>query len=117
MSDTHEPEGTRRDFIYYATAGAGVVATGAAGWGLVNQVVPAAQLEAAAAALAEKVVAKSAVAIATGKRMVYAQLEKGMSEAYDYAAHVMATNMMAEDAGEGIDAFIAKRKPDFSKFS
>ena len=44
MSDTHEPEGTRRDFIYYATAGAGVVATGAAGWGLVNQMNPSADV-------------------------------------------------------------------------
>ncbi len=53
------------------------------------------------------------MAIATGKRMVYAQLEKGMSEAYDYAAHVMATNMMAEDVTEGIDAFIEKRPPSW----
>ena len=31
--------------------------------------------------------------------------------AYDYASDVLAENMMAEDAGEGIDAFIEKRKP------
>ena len=30
---------------------------------------------------------------------------------YGYAGEVMACNMMAEDAAEGIDAFIAKRKP------
>jgi len=78
-------------------------------WNLVNQVVPAAALDDAVAALAAKIVAKSAVAIATGKRMVYAQLEKGLAEAYDYAAHVMASNMMAEDVAEGIDAFVAKR--------
>ncbi|MBS8226999.1 ubiquinol-cytochrome c reductase iron-sulfur subunit [Vannielia litorea] len=46
MSDTHEPEGTRRDFIYYATAGAGAVATGGAAWGLVNQMNPSADVRA-----------------------------------------------------------------------
>jgi len=46
VSDTHDPEGTRRDFIYYATAGAGTVAVGAAGWGLVNQMNPSADVRA-----------------------------------------------------------------------
>jgi len=83
----------------------------AADWGLVNQVVPQAELDGAVAALAQKIVAKSAVAIATGKQMVYVQAEKHMDDAYGYAAHVMAMNMMAADVGEGIDAFMAKRKP------
>jgi ubiquinol-cytochrome c reductase iron-sulfur subunit len=39
-------EGTRRDFLYYATAGAGVVATGAAVWPLVNQMNPSADVQA-----------------------------------------------------------------------
>ena len=34
-----------------------------------------------------------------------------LSDAYDYAAVVMAENMMAEDACEGIDAFTQKRPP------
>ena len=46
-----------------------------------------------------------------GKDMFYKQLERGVSQAYEYAADVMAGNMMAEDTGEGIDAFIEKRKP------
>ncbi len=81
----------------------------AADWGLVNRVVPAEELDAEIARLAERITSKSAVAIATGKRMVYTQLEKGMEAAYDYAAEVMACNMMAEDVSEGIDAFIEKR--------
>lgn len=40
------PEGTRRDFLYYATAGAGAVAVGAAGWTLVNQMNPSADVQA-----------------------------------------------------------------------
>ena len=42
--DDHE--GTRRDFLYYATAGAGVVVTGAAVWPLINQMNPSADVQA-----------------------------------------------------------------------
>ena len=44
MSHADDPQGTRRDFIYYATAGAGAVATGAAVWPLVNQMNPSADV-------------------------------------------------------------------------
>ncbi|MEE9389100.1 MAG: ubiquinol-cytochrome c reductase iron-sulfur subunit [Paracoccaceae bacterium] len=46
MSHSDEHEGTRRDFLYYATAGAGAVATGAAVWPLVNQMNPSADVKA-----------------------------------------------------------------------
>ncbi|WP_164662277.1 ubiquinol-cytochrome c reductase iron-sulfur subunit [Tropicibacter sp. Alg240-R139] len=46
MSHAEDHEGTRRDFLYYATAGAGVVATGAAVWPLVNQMNPSADVQA-----------------------------------------------------------------------
>jgi ubiquinol-cytochrome c reductase iron-sulfur subunit len=54
-------EGTRRDFLYYATAGAGVVATGAAIWPLVNQMNPSADTR----ALASIMVDVSAVEVGT----------------------------------------------------
>lgn len=79
--------------------------------GLVNYAVPPEALDAAVQRLADAIVAKSPVAVATGKGMFYRQLEMGMEDAYSYAAEVMACNMMAEDAQEGIDAFIAKRAP------
>ena len=44
MSHADEHQGTRRDFLYYATAGAGAVATGAAVWPLVNQMNPSADV-------------------------------------------------------------------------
>lgn len=44
MSHADDSQGTRRDFIYYATAGAGAVATGAAVWPLVNQMNPSADV-------------------------------------------------------------------------
>lgn len=80
-------------------------------YGLVNRVVAADQLDAEVKRLAGAVIAKSPVAVAAGKRMFYPQLEVGLEEAYRQAAEVMACNMMADDAGEGIDAFIGKRPP------
>ena len=44
MSHADEHEGTRRDFLYYATAGAGTVAAGAAVWPLINQMNPSADV-------------------------------------------------------------------------
>jgi enoyl-CoA hydratase/carnithine racemase len=86
-------------------------AAAAAREGLINYAVPPEELDAAVARLAEAIVAKSPVAVATGKQMFYRQLELGMDDAYSYAAEVMACNMMAHDAQEGIDAFIEKRVP------
>jgi len=46
VSNAEHPAGTRRDFLYYATAGAGAVAVGAAVWPLVNQMNPSADVQA-----------------------------------------------------------------------
>jgi ubiquinol-cytochrome c reductase iron-sulfur subunit len=48
VSHADDHEGTRRDFLYYATAGAGAVAAGAAIWPLVNQMNPSADVQALA---------------------------------------------------------------------
>jgi len=81
--------------------------------GLVNRVVPAEQLDAAVAELAASILAKSPVAVSTGKGMFYHQLELGLEVAYQHASEVMAGNMMTEDAAEGIDAFMQKRAPEW----
>jgi enoyl-CoA hydratase/carnithine racemase len=81
--------------------------------GLVNRVVPADALDAEIERLVQSILAKSAVAVRMGKGMFYKQLEMGLDAAYDYASEVMACNMMSDDAGEGIDAFMQKRKPDY----
>jgi len=83
-------------------------------YGLVNRVASLEGLDVEVGNLARSIVDKSAVAVATGKRMFYKQLEMGMEAAYQYAAETMACNMMAADAGEGIDAFMHKRKPDWT---
>jgi enoyl-CoA hydratase/carnithine racemase len=53
----------------------------------------------------------ASVAVAMGKRLFYRQLEMGLDAAYQLAGETMACNMVTEDAQEGIDAFIARRKP------
>ncbi len=79
--------------------------------GLLNRVVGPATLDATVSDLAAVICAKSPLAIGIGKQMFYRQLEMDMEAAYGYASEVMACNMDSADAREGIDAFIAKRKP------
>jgi enoyl-CoA hydratase/carnithine racemase len=79
--------------------------------GLINRAVPGSMLEAEGAALANKIVEKSAHTIALGKRTFHEQLAMRTADAYAHCCAVMARNMMAEDAAEGIDAFLEKRSP------
>ena len=53
MSHAEDHEGTRRDFLYYATAGAGAVTAGAAVWPLVNQMNPSADVKALSSILVD----------------------------------------------------------------
>ena len=86
-----------------------ITAEKAMDWGLLNQVVNADELDNAVQTLADKIVKKSAVAVATGKGLFYNQLEMPLKEAYVLAGETMACNMMAEDVSEGISAFKEKR--------
>ena len=79
--------------------------------GLVNRVVAPDQLDDAVAELCASMLAKSQAAVEAGKRVFYEQLEMDLESAYMRASEEMARNMMFHDAGEGIDAFIGKRKP------
>lgn len=79
-------------------------------WGLLNQVVTAESLDDAVNALANKIIAKSAVAVSTGKKLFYNQLEMPLQDAYVLAGETMACNMMTEDVSIGIDAFKEKRE-------
>lgn len=83
----------------------------AARMGLVNRVVEAGGALAAAQALAQRIAAKSQVPVKLGKAAFYAQAEMGLDDAYAYASRVMAKNMLARDADEGISAVLEKRPP------
>jgi enoyl-CoA hydratase/carnithine racemase len=80
-------------------------------WGLVNAVVPAAELDAAVAALAAKIAVASPRTVAIGKRTFYAQVERDEAGAYDLTTPVMARSAASADAQEGMSAFLAKRPP------
>jgi len=79
--------------------------------GLVNRVVPREGLRDAVDGLARDIAGKSALTVKIGKEAFYRQADLDLAAAYRYAAEVMTTNMLARDAGEGIDAFLAKRAP------
>jgi enoyl-CoA hydratase/carnithine racemase len=80
-------------------------------WGLVNRVVPAAQLDSAVQDLLERVTRGSAESKGIGKQAFYAQVDLDQPKAYAYAIEVMAATSQLPDAREGMHAFLDKRKP------
>ena len=86
----------------------------AAEWGLINQVVPAAELPAASRRLAQKIVEASSLVVAIGKQAFYTQIDLDQPKAYAYAKEVMSMNALAADAREGISAFLEKRSACWS---
>ena len=82
--------------------------------GLINRVVPEAALDDEVALLAGAIATKSAVTLAVGKSLFHRQADLDVGAAYRLAGEAMTQNMMARDAAEGIDAFLAKRPPVWS---
>lgn len=79
--------------------------------GLINRVAEPERLSETVLELAGSIAAKSPLTLAIGKEAFYRQVEMPLDDAYRYASEVMAHNMLARDAEEGIDAFIEKRDP------
>lgn len=88
-----------------------VTAEDAVAMGLINQAVAPDALDSAVAALAARLMAKSPLTLAIGKKAFYRQLDMSLADAYGYASRIMVENMMTHDAQAGIDAFLAKRPP------
>lgn len=82
--------------------------------GLVNRVVPPAELEAATLELARTVAGKLGAAVRIGKRGFYDQIGLPLDQAYAATGAAMVQNMLLRDTDEGISAFIDKRKPDWA---
>jgi enoyl-CoA hydratase/carnithine racemase len=80
-------------------------------WGLVNRVVPAAELEAATWELAKKIAEKPPATTAAGKRGFYQQMDLGLAKAYELASKVISDSFAHKEGREGMDAFIEKRPP------
>jgi enoyl-CoA hydratase/carnithine racemase len=85
----------------------------AADWGLVNLVVPAAELDATVAALVEKIAASSPLTVGIGKEAFYRQVDLDEHGAYELTRRVMTANAEARDAQEGMSAFLDKRAPEW----
>jgi len=78
-------------------------------WGLVNRVVPAAELDAATDALARTASRGSRAAKAVGKRAFYETQALDVDAAYAHAVEVMATSALTDDGREMMRAFLEKR--------
>jgi enoyl-CoA hydratase/carnithine racemase len=85
----------------------------AAEWGLVNLVVPAAELDATVAALVEKIARSSPLTVGIGKEAFYRQVDLDEHAAYELTRRVMSSNAEARDAQEGMTAFLEKRAPEW----
>ena len=86
----------------------------AADWGLVNEVVPAEELDVAVSKLAAAIADASPLTLRLGKQAFYRQVDLDQRQAYDIAGAVMALNAMAADAQEGMSAFLEKRLPTWT---
>lgn len=101
----------RKRALEMLMTGKAIDAHTAAEWGLVNHVVPAEQLPSASLELAQQIAAASPLTLGIGKQAFYAQIDLDQAKAYAYTKEVMSLNAMAEDAQEGIGAFLEKRNP------
>ncbi len=106
--------GRKRSFEMLFT-GEMVDAKTAENLGLVNRVVPLAELDAAVASVAKRLAAQPPSAVRIGKEMFQRQLGMPLADAYKFAGDTMAANMMEADAIEGIDAFLSKRDPSWKR--
>lgn len=82
-------------------------------WGLVNQVVPDDDVDAAAADLAASLAAGAARSLGVAKRLIYEGFESSLEEAGEREGHAITETMATPDGIEGISAFAARREPKF----
>lgn len=101
----------RKRALEMLMTGKAIDANTAMEWGLVNHVVPATELQFATLELAQQITAASPLTLGLGKQAFYAQVDLDQPKAYAYTKEVMSLNAMAEDAQEGIGAFLEKRVP------
>ena len=101
----------RKRALWMLLSGRPVDAMTAADWGLVNDVVPAEDLDRAALEMANQVASASPLTLAIGKRAFYEQIDVAQPEAYRLMSQTMAENAMTCDAQEGMSAFLEKRTP------
>jgi enoyl-CoA hydratase/carnithine racemase len=101
----------RKRALEMLLTGTPIDAQTAAAWGLVNRVVAPDELDAATDELAQRIASASSLTVGIGKRAFYRQIDLGLDAAYELCQDVMTENATAEDAQEGMSAFLEKRPP------
>ena len=101
----------RKRAMELALTGDVIDARTALDWGLVNRVVPDAELDAAVDDLMARATRGSRASKAWGKQTMYGQLDRPERDAYATAIEVMAAASQLPGAREGMAAFLEKRKP------
>lgn len=104
---------SRKRALEFSMTGDAIDAQTACDWGLINAVVPDAELDAAVSDLMARATRGSASSKAIGKRAFYAQIGLDLPAAYDVAVEAMAQASQTADAKENVAAFLAKRPPIF----
>ncbi|MEM5473262.1 enoyl-CoA hydratase [Hoeflea sp. AS60] len=104
----------RKQAMEMLLTGETIDASTAREFGLINRIVPRQYLNQVVLKYAEIIASKSPLTVKIGKEAFYRQAEMSLEDAYEYTAGVMVENMMARDAEEGMNAFIAKRKPEWT---
>ncbi len=103
----------RKRVLEMALTGDKVPAREALGWGVFNRVVPRAELDATVDALVAKLLAKSPAILRLGRRAFYAMSDMPFAAALEHLNAMLTVNTTAEDAMEGIMAFLSKRPPEW----
>lgn len=97
-----------------ALTGERITAHQALAWGLVNRVVPASGLDAEVDALASTLAGKSQAVLALGRRAYFAAEDLALGPALELLSANLSLNVLADDAGEGVSAFLEKRPPKWN---
>lgn len=103
----------RKRALELALTGDAIDARTAEAWGIVNRVVPDADLDAATVDLLERATRGSVPSKAYGKQTFYRQIGLDQPDAYRLAVEAMTWSSQMPDAQEGMRAFLEKRPPRF----
>src|SRR3954447_16480283 len=82
-------------------------------WGMVNRVVPRAELDANVEALVFELATKSPLILSLGKRSFYRSQDMSFDDALAYLHAMLTVNLEADDVAEGVGAFLQKRPPEW----
>ncbi len=104
----------RKRALELLLTGERLTATQALEWGLVNRVVTADVLDAAVDTLAGKLAGKSLAVLALGRRSFFTAEDLPLGPSLEFLAAQLSLNVLADDAGEGVTAFLEKRPPKWS---